>query len=439
MILLGSGAVLAQPPVPVGTGSRSDAWTVSPFLDPSNGVTLEQLVQTALARNADLLATRQRTAEAQALLRQAGLRPNPVVETEYTTGSATGSSGEREWSLGYAQTFELGGKRAHRLALARSGLGLARLEIADRERTLRAELQERYIAAMAAIRSLDAVARQLELTHRSLAATERRVAEGEAPRVEAMVLQAEVGRLTAERLLLASEVEQALLDLRIVAGLDPAEPLRLRPDGDRSPVTVTLEAAVERGLAARPDLAAAREEESRSAAELRLARAERVPDVAALVRFSDVRSTFPQLGLTAAGTLAPLRDRDRVLTAGLSVALPLLSRNQGALDAAGARQAAAALRRQYLERAVRAEITGAYGRYLAARAAVEAFEASVIRPAEESVRVLGASHAAGETSLFDVLAEQRRLIDTQKAYVDALRQEALARAALERAVGTPLQ
>jgi outer membrane protein TolC len=92
-----------------------------------------------------------------------------------------------------------------------------------------------------------------------------------------------------------------------------------------------------------------------------------------------------------------------------------------------------------LERAVRAEITGAYGRYRAARAAVEAFEASVIRPAEESVRVLGASHAAGETSFFEVLAEQRRLIDTRKAYIDALRQEALARAALERAGGTPLQ
>ena len=92
-----------------------------------------------------------------------------------------------------------------------------------------------------------------------------------------------------------------------------------------------------------------------------------------------------------------------------------------------------------LERTIRAQITGAYDRYAAAREAVQAFDASVIRPAEESVKVLRASYSAGEVQLFDVLNEQRRLIDTQKAYTEAIRQEALARVALERAIGAPLQ
>ena len=409
------------------------------FVDGANGMTLEQLVQMALTRNADLLATRQRTVEAQGLLRQAGFRPNPVLETEYTTGSPTGSSGEREFSIGYAHTFELGSKRARRLDVSQAGLGLARLEVTDRERTLRAELQERYIAAMAAIRNLEAVAQQLEITQQSYRATQRRVSEGESPRVEQMVLQAEVGRLSAERLLLASEAQQGMLDLRVVAGLNLDEPLRLRPDGDRPPLTLAIDAAIERGLATRPDLAAARQEEARVGGEVQLARAERVPDVAALVRYSDVQSQFPQFGLTASGALSPLRDRDRMLTGGLSITLPLLSRNQGNIEAARARQSAATLRREYLERTIRAEITGAFGRYTAARQAVQAFDASVIGPAEESVRVLRASYTAGEVQLFDVLNEQRRLIDTQKAYTEAIRQEALARVALERAIGAPLQ
>ena len=62
----------------------------------------------------------------------------------------------------------------------------------------------------------------------------------------------------------------------------------------------------------------------------------------------------------------------------------------------------------------------------------------MIQPSQESVRVLRASYSVGEVRLFDVLAEQRRLIDTQKAYTDAIRQEALARVALETAIGTPL-
>jgi cobalt-zinc-cadmium efflux system outer membrane protein len=408
------------------------------YIDATSGVGLAQLVQLALTRNADLLAARQQILEAQGLLRQAGFRPNPVLETEFSSGSPTGSPGERSFSLGYAHTFELGGKRARRIDLGETGVDLARLEITDRERTLRAELQERYIAAMAAIRNLEAVTQQLEVTQQSYAVTMRRVSEGESPRVEQMVLQAEVGRLTAERLLLTSEVQQAMLDVRVVAGIDISEPLRLQPDGDRPPVTVALASALERGIATRPDLLAAREEEARSDREIRLAQADRVPDMAALVRYSDTQSRFDLFGLTASGAVAPLRDRDRILTGGLSITLPMLSRNQGQIAAARARQRAASLRREYLERVVRAEITGTYGRYLAARQAVEIFETAVIQPSQESVRVLRASYTAGEVRLFDVLTEQRRLIDTQKAYTDAIRQEALARVALERAIGAPL-
>jgi squalene-hopene/tetraprenyl-beta-curcumene cyclase len=43
------------------------------------------------------------------------------------------------------------------------------------------------------------------------------------------------------------------------------------------------------------------------------------------------------------------------------------------------------------------------------------FSKTVIQPAQESVNVLRASYSAGEVRLFDVLTEQRRLIDTQKA------------------------
>lgn len=411
---------------------------MSQYVDAANGVGLNQLVQFALTRNADLLATRQRTLEAQGLLRQAGFRPNPVLETEFGSGSATGSPGERAFSIGYAHPFELGGKRARRVDVGQAGVDIARLEVGDRERTLRAELQERYITAMATIRNLNAVAQQFELVKSSYTVTQRRVAEGESPRVDEMVLQAEVGRLGAERLLLAGEAQQGMLDLRVVAGFDVAEPLQLRPDGDRPPTNITFEVALERGLASRPDLGAARQEEARTQAETRLAHAERAPDVAALIRYSDVQSQFPQLGLTASGAPSAIRDRDHMLTGGLSITLPILYRNQGQIDVARARQTAASLRREYIERSIRAEITGAYGRYLAARRAVQTFEDSVLGPSTDSVRVLRASYAAGEIRLFDLIAEQRRLIDTQKAYTDALKQEALARVALERAIGVAL-
>lgn len=408
------------------------------YLDPA-GLGLEQLVQAALTRNGELVAARQRTLEAQGLLRQAGFRPNPVFETEITSGTPTGSAGEREISIGYAHTFELGGKRGRRVEVAGIDVDIAQLEIHDRERVIRAEVLERYIAAMSAIRNFEAMAQQREVAEQGLLVTRQRVAEGESPRVEEMVLQADVGRLEAERLVLESEVQQAMLLLRVVAGLETAESLRLQPDGDRPPVNMTLEEAIATGLASRPDLAALRREEERSAAEVRLAQAERTPDVAALIRYTASRSQFDYFGFTESGVLSPLRDRDRVLTGGLSITLPVLNRNQGLIQVATARQTAATIRREYLERTIRAEISAAFSRYLAARRAAQVFQKMVIGPSEQSVTVLRASYAAGEVQLFDVVAEQRRFIDTQKAYTEAIRQEALARVGLERAVGSPLK
>ena len=56
--------------------------------------TTTELVQLALENNRDLLAARERVAEARGLLRRAGVRPNPTVEVDYGTGRPVGSGGD---------------------------------------------------------------------------------------------------------------------------------------------------------------------------------------------------------------------------------------------------------------------------------------------------------------------------------------------------------
>jgi hypothetical protein len=46
---------------------------------------VDQLIEAGLERNRDFLAAKQRLAEAQGLLRQAGVRPAPTIEVEGTT------------------------------------------------------------------------------------------------------------------------------------------------------------------------------------------------------------------------------------------------------------------------------------------------------------------------------------------------------------------
>src|SRR5258706_6702935 len=73
---------------------------------------IDDLVSAALERNGEYLATAQRIREAEGLLRQAGVRPNPTVEIETAQGRALGSEGESEYTAGYFQPIETGGKRS---------------------------------------------------------------------------------------------------------------------------------------------------------------------------------------------------------------------------------------------------------------------------------------------------------------------------------------
>jgi len=289
------------------------------------------------------------------------------------------------------------------------------------------------------VRNLETAERLLELNQQGYRITVARVREGEAAAVEQGLLQVEVSRIEADRLLFENQVARAMLELKMLAGMNLDEPLRLSGDVSPPPVTIPLGDAIERALSDRPDLKAARLEEKLAEAEVRLARAEVLPNVIGFARYSRVSSRFDQFGLSGARALVPLRDTDNLLTAGVSITLPTRNRNQGNLQAAVARREAARLRRQFIEQVVRREVRAAYSRYETARRALEIFDRRVIGQAQNNLRTIRAGYNLGELRVFDVINEQRRLIDTQKAYTDVLKEYYLAQVELERAIGGPIR
>ncbi|MGH9202496.1 MAG: TolC family protein, partial [Vicinamibacterales bacterium] len=144
-------------------------------------------------------------------------------------------------------------------------------------------------------------------------------------------------------------------------------------------------------------------------------------------------------GTTVSGQLALLRDTDHVLTVGVSIPLPFADRNQGNIETAMARRQSAGLRRQFVEQSVRTEVTAAYTQYVAALQALEAFGQDVVNQSQESIKIIRASYDLGEVQLLDLLQEQRRLVETQKAYTEILKEHYVSRAALEAAVSAELR
>lgn len=175
------------------------------------------------------------------------------------------------------------------------------------------------------------------------------------------------------------------------------------------------------------------------AAELALARAEGVPDLTALAKYTRRTSEFEHLyGFRGPGALSPLQDRDNVVTVGLSIPVFTANRNRGGVEAATARLSGARLHREYLEATITREIEGAYQRWTAAKEAVGLFQYGVIDQSERNLDVMRQACALGQLRLLDVLNEQRRLVDTELAYIDAQTELAEAAADLERAVGEDL-
>jgi cobalt-zinc-cadmium efflux system outer membrane protein len=322
-----------------------------------------------------------------------------------------------------------------------AGLGVefATLEIANRERLLKADVKTRFADALAAVRNLTTSEQLLQLNRQSYQIAQARTRQGEGTPLEEGLLRVEVNRIASDQLLFTNQIQRAVLELKTLAGFGPDESLKLAGALSAPTLGLALDQALTRALAERPDLKATRAEESLTDAEVRLAKSDAVPNVVASTRYSRVNSQFDQFGLSApGGSPVPIRDTDNLLTGGVSINLPLRNRNQGNIQAAIARHQNAALRRQYLERVIRQEVQAAVARYETATKALTVFDQGVLEQSRENVRILRAAYDLGEIRLIDVINEQRRLVDTQRAYTDLLREAFLAAVEIERATGAPI-
>lgn len=432
-------------PAAVGRKETPDSSAVKPsvlsptlerYFDPVQGTSSNDLVRRALASNGELAAVRVEIERARARLRQAGLRPNPTLDFEQTTGRFTGAAGESEISVGLAVPLELGGKRRKRIELAQAEFLAVEAEVADRERRLINEMRALYVEALAALRELGTLEELNNLDLQTTRFVQARVNEGETAPIELNQLRVEVDRLRSRRALLEGRLQATILKLKGIAGIPAAELLRLREDLTTPQLPTppaSVETAIDIALRTRPDLRFARLNEEVAQAGLRLARAQGVPDVTPFTKYSSGSSVFDN---TPVGVL---RDRDKLLTFGVSIGIPVFNRNQGGKAEAALAITQAARRREFLEAGVRSEVQSAYARYEAARAAVTTFEQGVIPNAVENVRTIRAAYEIGAFSITDLLSEQRRLVDAQREYTEALAERYRALTDLQAALGTPVQ
>ena len=405
------------------------------YFDPANGMTADQAVIYALSHNAELLAARSEVEAARALVRQAALRPNPSVEferKEQLGGSDNTSMVAGMWPL------ELGGRRSARVLVAQKELEVKERLLADRERLLAAEVRNKFGAALAETLKLGFTEDLINTTDRGFRLVAAKVKEGRTAPLEENMLLVEVNRIRSMRETNEGKVEVALLELRNLIGMKPEEPMRLRGDFDHLISTLpTVGTATAEALRTRPDIQAARATEELASARIEQARAEGRLNASLTGKYERMDFSFPQQGVNMAGQLVPIQGVFHSVSAGIRLDIPVRNKNQGVIAAAIAENDAAKRRREFAELTVRNEVATAFARYQRAARASEIYRVGVREQASSNLDVIRQTYELGSKTLLDYIAEQRRFIDLETGYIDAVLETYLARVEIQRAASEP--
>lgn len=396
-----------------------------------NGVPLGDLIKRALDSNQELSAARLEIDKAKARLAQARLRPNPTLEFEQESGRLVGNGGDGNFTVGASLPVEIYGRRDARINFAQIEIQASEADVRNRERILVSNIFSNYAEALGALREIDALEKVLELDMQTTKFVQIRVNEGDTAPLELNLLQAEVERLRSRRELAEGRVQSSLTRLKLLVGIPFNELLLLREQINRAILPTlpqTTEAAVDIALRTRPDVLLTQIEEQAATAGLRLVRAQSRPDLTAYTRYSQGRSVID----TSIGNFP---QRDRSLTFGIAIGIPIFNKNQGAKAGAEIAIRQAQSRREFAERVVRSEILSAYQRFEAASRAVAILEQSAIPRSTENVETFRRVYEIGEIKITDLIAEQRRLLDANRDLTEALTEKYRAQADLQIALG----
>ena len=426
--LLTSVSTMAQSP-------SGQAPLASRFVDPANGLSLERAIARALEQEPSLRATRTEVDVAQGMRQQASLRSNPSASFEWRDepgGTDNLATVGIEWPL---ELF----RRDGRIAVADRELTTAQLAVADRERLLAADVRMRYGDVLGAIRNLELFDDLLSTTQKQYELLRSRVEEGASPPLERDMLDVELRRVQAERLLQAGRTETAMFELKRALGMKADATLTVRD---------TLEDFVQRESAVAPQVANAsvaveqradiREAAARietAVAKIDRAESEGSFDVSLFANYMRMDAGFPQRGFAPDGRLERVRGQFNYWSAGATLTIPVLKRNQGEVAVARAERTGAAAAYDAARLAAEAELASARARDERAREAVKIYGAGAQALARQNLTVVGQRYELGRGTVFEVLAERRRYLDVERAYTEALRAAYEARTALNRALG----
>lgn len=377
----------------------------------TGAITIAEAVSEAVDHNLSLLAERYNVSVADAAVLTAGLRPNPVV----TVGAIVPDSNLMDTGVGLREgvartdyVLERGGKRDRRIEQATLARSVAELQLLDSTRKLVLDVETACAEVQLAKLNLALAQENLAAFNNVVAVNVERVRTGDLAQVElarsrlaALQFQNDVEQQTA-KLVVARDRLEGLLGRRTTGSIDVAGNLR------QDTAALDRDALRTRALDQRPDVRAARTDQARSVADLRLQLANGKID------YTISGEYHRQNGEGFVGNVT-----GNTYAAYFSAPLPIFNRNQGEIARARTQQQQLDAKTRALEADISAEVDAAFAEYASARGIVERIERDMLAQARDVRSTMEYSYRRGEASLVEFLDAVRAFNDTTRSYNEA--------------------
>lgn len=342
--------------------------------------------------------------QAQGMVRQAGLGPNPKLYLQ--------SEDLRPWADSFdfanqtedyaylGQTLEVAGKRSKRVDLAKAKLQMTEASRTLRTRQIIGRVTLSYWIAVSQQRIVELLRQDMRTVDEMVRYHHQRVDAGAAKGVDLLRMQIEQDRLAIALKTSEQTLVQSRLDLFKQIGVPASDVKLVDPIEASRPIQPVDIATV---LSQRPDVMAARATVQATEADLRLQHANAIPDL-------DLFGGYKR------------NTTDNTAYGGLQIPLPLRNRNQGEVERARASVTAAQAQLSVLEQQVRTEVQQAYSSYETQKEIVEKTLPEMRQRAQQNLDIVGQAYRIGGVDLLRFIDAERTEFDVEINALHAMTQ-----------------
>jgi cobalt-zinc-cadmium efflux system outer membrane protein len=379
-------------------------------------INLEEAINISLERSPRLKAAEAQLAIGKANVITAKSRINPTLVSD--NGLA-----EKTYRLGIEKTLELGSKRSKRIELAENNKKQIESEISLLKLNLRTEVRQTYTTLYVLQEKYKCFQNIIESTEKLLDIAIKREKSGATANLD--TLQVEMINLKAKNELenIGSQLIQAQNKLNAFFNQDLRTTLELENPNKLSaaPMDNGINTLINTALTKRPEMKINLNKQTGSVTELKLAKANRIPNLSLTLG--------PDLVLNNSGN-----NSTGIFIIG-NMQLPLLYQGQGQIQAAKAKSTQLAKEKEDLINQISLEVSNAYSMLNANNAKLKRFETELNPKAdiinEKSLRCF----EEGKCPVFIPISAKQSLIDTRINYLNAIADYQNSISDLERAIG----